>query len=423
MTLSINSYGTYNLFNMMNSSKKSASFGLQSANPFSAIQGLDFSKRNSNNSPYGQFAKSAATGVANFLNASKDVQASAQKLTQKDNSAFQARTAESSDNKKVTANASAGAGSKSYEVKVDAVATSQTNSGNSLSKADSSVVSKGTNQFNITVGDKTTQVSANISTSDTNEQALNKLKDSINAAKTGVTASVVTDDKTGNKKLELTSAKTGTDQAFKVEDVTGNALTATGVATATQAATNASYSVNGGAVQTSQSNTIELEKGKATATLVTASNDAVKIQVKPDENKIVAQVKELVSSYNAMHDRLKEAGGVMNSAVRKSVESLIGSSTNDSIGILRGGDGKLKLDEEQLKSSLNTNFDQTARAISGNYGFADRIASTVKKYDAAPVSSLMNAKTNQVQQLAMYQSFMQASLQSQTSGLFMNLRY
>jgi len=63
---------------------------------------------------------------------------------------------------------------------------------------------------------------------------LNKLKDAVNAVKMGVTASIVTDDKTGNKKLELSSDKTGADQAFEVEDVTGNAMSATGVMNATK---------------------------------------------------------------------------------------------------------------------------------------------------------------------------------------------
>lgn len=89
------------------------------------------------------------------------MQASAHQLMQKDHSSFQSRTAESSDSKKVTAAASAGAESKTYEVK-----------------------------------------------------ALAKLKDVVNAAKAGVTAIIVTDDSTGNKKLELIIGKTGTNQAF-----------------------------------------------------------------------------------------------------------------------------------------------------------------------------------------------------------------
>lgn len=416
MTLSINSY------NLMNPISRTTSLSFQSSNSLGANPSL-FSKFVSKSKPYEQYIKTAATQIVNFLKSVQDMQASAQKLMQKDHSSFQARTAESSDSKKVTATALAGAASKTYEVKVNAIATSQTNTGTFLSKVDTSVVSKGINQFNITIGGKTTKVSAVISDIDTNDQALTKLKDAVNAEKTGVTASIVTDDKTGNKKLILSSDKTGADQAFEVEDVTGNAMSATGVKNATQLASNASYSVNGGATQTSQSNTIDLEKGKATATLVAPSMQAVKIQIKPDEDKVIAQVKYLVSSYNTMHDRLKEAHGVMNSSVRKSMESLVSSSTYERIGIHRNGDGTLKLDEEQLKKSLSSNFEQTTKAMSGNYGLADRLSSAAERYNEVPASSLLNSKARQVQQFAMYQSSMQMAMPTQASGWVVNSLY
>jgi flagellar hook-associated protein 2 len=419
MTLSINSYNSYNL---MNPISRTTSLSFQSSNSLGANPSL-FSQFVSKSKPYEQYIKTAATGIVNFLKSAQDMQASAQKLMQKDHSSFQARTAESSDSKKVTATASAGAASKTYEVKVNAIATSQTNSGTYLSKVDTSVVSKGINQFNITIGGKTTKVSAVISDNDTNDQALTKLKDAVNAAKTGVTASIVTDDKTGNKKLELSSGKTGADQSFEVEDVTGNAMSATGVKNATQLASNASYSVNGGATQTSQSNTIDLEKGKATATLMAPSMEAVKIQIKPDEDKVIAQVKDLVSSYNTMHDRLKEASGVMNSSVRKSMESLVSSSTYERIGIHRNGDGTLKLDEEQLMMSLSSNFEQATKAISGNYGLADRLSSEAERYNELPASSLLNSKARQMQQFAMYQSLMQIAMPTQTNGWVVNFLF
>ncbi|BBI33325.1 flagellar filament capping protein FliD [Cohnella abietis] len=419
MALSINSINSNNSIYPIN---RTASLSFQSSNSQNANQSF-FSKYAVKNNSYEQYIKTAATGIANFLKSAQDMQASAQKLMQKDHSSFQARIAESSDSKKVTATASAGAASKTYEVKVNAIATSQTNSGTFLSKAEPSVVSKGINEFNITIGGKSTKVSAVISDNDTNDQSLTKLKDAVNAAKTGVTASIVTDDKTGNKKLELSSDKTGADQAFEVKDVTGNAMSATGVKNATQLASNASYSVNGGATQTSQSNTIDLEKGKATATLVAPSTDTVNIRIKPDEDKVIAQVKDLVSSYNTIHNRLKEAGGVMNSSVRKSMESLVSSSTYERIGINRNGDGTLKLDEEQLKKSLSSNFEQTTKAISGNYGLADRLSSAAEKYNESSASSLLNSKARQVQQFAMYQSSMQMAMPTQASGWVVNSLY
>lgn len=416
MALSINSY------NLMNPVSRTTSLSFQASDSLGANPSL-FSKFVSKSKSYEQYIKTAATGIANFMKSAQDMQASAQKLMQKENSLFQTRMAESSDSKKVTATALAGAASKTYGLQVNAIATSQTNSGTFLSKVDHSVVSKGMNQFNITIGGKTTKVSAAISDNDTNDQALTKLKDAVNTAKTGVTAHIVTDDKTGNKKLELSSDKTGVDQSFRVEDVTGNAMSTTGVQYATQLASNASYSVNGGATQTSQSNTIDLEKGKATATLIAPSMEAVNIQIKPDEGKIITQVKDLVSSYNSMHERLKEAGGVMNSSVRKSMESLVSSSTYERIGIHRNGDGTIKLDEEQLRKSLSSNFEQTTKTISGNYGLADRLSSAVERYNEVPASNLLNSKARQMQQFAMYQSSMQMAMPTQENGWFVNTLY
>ncbi len=419
MTISMNSINSTNWMNPVSRTTPASYPSSMNLGSNSAL----FSYFVSKSKPYEQYIKTAATGIANFLKSAQKMQASAQQLLQKDQSPFQARTAESSDSKKVTATASAGAANRTYDVKAHAIATSQTNSGTSLSKAEPSVVSKGANQFNLTIGGKTTKISAEISDNDTNDQALTKLKDAVNAAKTGVTASIVTDGQTGYKRLELSGDKTGANQAFEVEDVTGNAMSVTGVRNVTQQASDASYSVNGGATLTSQSNTIELEKGKVSATLAASSSEAVTIRIKPDEDRILSQVKDLVSNYNTMHARLKEAGGVMNSSVRKSMESIVDSSTYERIGIYRNGDGTLKLDEEQFKKSLSSNLEQTSKAISGNYGLADRLSSAAARYNEIPASSLMNAKARQVQQYAMYQSTMFMAMPTQSSGWIFNTLY
>jgi len=365
--------------------------------------------------------KNAATGIANFLKASLKMQESARELLDKETSAFQARTTESSDSKTVTASASDGAAVGSYAVKVESIATEQINSGTSLSKSDATTVSSGVNEFNITIGGKTTKVSAAISASDTNEQALTKLRDAINQAKTGVTASVVTDQETGKIRLELRSDRTGTDYAFEVEDVTGQAMAATGVTQVTRQATNASYRVNGGPLQTSQSNTIELEKGKVTATLAAPSSETVNILVRADSDKILSQVKELVSNYNAMFGRLKEAGGVMNASVRHGLDAVFSLSAYERFGITRHADGTLRLNEEQLKRSLDVNFEQTSRAIIGRYGLAERLSAAAERFHEVPASSLLNNKARQLQHLAMYQRSMQMWMSPSGSEWLMNM--
>jgi len=95
MTLSINSY------NSMYPISRTAPLSVLSSSSQSANQSF-LSKYVVKSKPYEQYFKTAATGIANFLKSAQDMQASAQKLMQKDNSSFQARTAESSDGKKVT---------------------------------------------------------------------------------------------------------------------------------------------------------------------------------------------------------------------------------------------------------------------------------------------------------------------------------
>jgi flagellar capping protein FliD len=351
------------------------------------------------------------------------VQQAAKKLMLRNNPLFEARTVETSDSSRVIAMASAGAARQTYDVKLKAIATSQRNSGTLLSGASASVVSQGINEFTLTLGGKTTKLSVVIAEHDTNDQALSKLQEAINAAKTGITATMLPDADTGHLKLELCSDHTGTDQAFEVEDVIGNAMSATGVRNATQIASNASYSVNGGAIQTSQSNTIELEKDKVTATLLAPSMETVRIQVNPDADKIISQVSELISSYNAMVGRLTEAGGILNPSIRKSLDFLVDSPTYEQLGLYRDGDGLLQLDEEQFKKNLRLNFDQTTRAISSHVGLAYRLALAMERFNTVPASSLMNQTARQLQQFAIYQSSIQITMPTYGSGLFVNMLF
>jgi flagellar hook-associated protein 2 len=60
---------------------------------------------------------------------------------------------------------------------------------------------------------------------------------------------------------------------------------------------------------------------------------------------------------------------------------------------------------------------------SGNYGLADRLSSTAERYNEAPASSLLNSKSRQVQQFAIYESSMQIAMPMQASGWVLNLLY
>lgn len=409
-------------YSLIDSTSGTAAMNVESSNRMSESSSL-LSRLISPSMHYVQYFKTAATGIVNFLKSTYRVQEAAKKLMLRNNPLFEARTVETSNSSLVIAMASAGAARQTYEVKLKAIANPQKNSGTSLSGASASVVSQGVNEFTIALGGKTTKLSVVIAEHDTNDQALSKLQEAINAAKTGITATMLPDADTGHLKLELCSDHTGTDQAFKVEDVIGNAMSATGVRNVTQIASNASYSVNGGAIQTSQSNTIELEKDKVTVTLLAPSMETVRIQVNPNVDKIISQVSELISSYNAMVGRLTEAGGILNPSIRKSLDFLVDSPTYEQLGLYRDGDGLLQLDEEQFKKNLSLNFDQTTRAISSHVGLAYRLASAMERFNTVPASSLMNQTARQLQQFAIYQSSIQITMPTYGSGLFVNMLF
>lgn len=376
---------------------------------------------NSYPNPYERFVKSAATGIVDFLASTQKVQTAANGLLNKSTSSLQAREALSSDNKAVSASARNEALIGNYKIKIQSIAGSQINSGTELSKGSQTAIQNGENRFKLTIGGKSTTISSHIAATDTNEQALTKLKNAINEAKTGITANVVNDSETGKSKLVLSSDKTGTDQAFEVTDESGNAAASSGIASVTSAATNAIYTVNGGAAQTSQSNVIELEKGKVTATLLKpTTSEEIEITVRPDEKKALEQVGALISGYNAMRDSLKEASGYMSPAIARSLGDAVSSASYERIGIKKNADGSLKLDEAAFTKSLNANFEQTSKTISGIGGLARSLDKATDRFNDASASSLLNKQMQIMQQYATYQSTMQSYLPFPTTGLLVN---
>ncbi|WP_219641438.1 flagellar filament capping protein FliD [Cohnella sp. CFH 77786] len=365
--------------------------------------------------PVSQYYRAAASGIVSILKAAKELKSASLNVLKPDTSAFNSRTAVSSDQASVLAKASAGAAFESYRVRVDQAAASQVNSGSFLAKSALTSVRSGTNAFTITSGGITTSVSAFIYGNDTNEQALTKLRDAVNEAKSGVTASIVTDAKTGGKKLELASSQTGAKNAFSIADVTGNAVAATGIGNVKTMAADAIYSVDGGTAVTSSSNVIDLEEGKATATLLKPTSDDAEIQVKPDEAGVLKQVKQLISDYNETLGRVREAGSYLNDSVKRSLENA--ANGYGSVGIAKQADGTLKLDETKFKASLSAQFENTRRAVSGPDGLAVNLSKAADRLENMPPHAMLNPRVRAMQSYAAYQSSAGLYFQLPTRGL------
>ena len=333
------------------------------------------------------FAQAAASRLGAVVARAEAARGDAQRLT---SAAFERRTATSSAPGSVTATATDRAKTATYEIDVDRVATAQKNVGAAFAAAETGALAAGEHRMAITVGSRTTEVAVNVAAHDTNLTALTKLRDAIRASGAGVHAAVVRDAANGTVRLQLTAAGTGSDFAFDVADVAGGAAAASGVGAATEAGVDARYRVNGSEWRTSSSNTILLDNGHVLATLRKPTDDEpVRLTVGPDAAAIARQVKKLVGSYNALRASAENADGYLAPGLARAVSSLKTAGLVD-LGISRGPDGALELDEERLAEALAERLDETKRKLAGPGGLAASVERAASALASAPTSTLLH---------------------------------
>lgn len=323
-------------------------------------------------------------------------------------------TATSGDDKVFTATSGTGAVAGSYSVQVNKLALGQTlvSSGFTSGSGTLSIQLGQWSDDGLTLNDKagSSAVDVSISATDTLQDISNK----INAAKAGVTASVLT-DATGSK-LVLRSTQTGAENAFKVTvaDDDGNdsdpsglsALaftTADGTATMgrVQTARNTDVLVDGVPVQ-SASNTIEGVVAGVTLKLTGESTSATSLSVNSDTTTLQSNVQAFVKAYNDLlgymntqtkYDESSKTGGPLQGdsgtnnlrmAMRRLESGQSGASTMFGqlyqIGIDTNRDGTLKVDSAKLTtamaspSELSKLFSRNGAGTDDD-GFGERIKS------------------------------------------------
>jgi flagellar hook-associated protein 2 len=255
-------------------------------------------------------------------------------------------------------------------------------------------------------------------TIDSTNNSLDGIAAAINTAASGsVSASVVT-DATGSR-LVLNSAATGTSSAFSVSGTAGltqfnfNPASPTGnsAVTQTQAAGNASFSVNGLAL-TSQSNTIATAINGVTFTLNQAPPAGGTVQaqltVGTDSSAISSHVSDFITAYNKL---ISTVNGLTNydvqtgtastltgdAAARQtigSLQSIMGGTTSASdpshsylaqIGVTANSDGTLTFDSTKFQSAFAANptavtaMFTTATGTAGQQGFAIQVTNAANQ--------------------------------------------
>jgi flagellar hook-associated protein 2 len=346
----------------------------------------------------------------------------------------QPRTAASSD-ARVTVAASSGAAATVHDVRVQHLARGQITASRTFESAAAGQLSNGS--LSITIGDTTQSI--DYSSTD----SLADIASKINSSGAAVSASVLFDGT--SYRIMVASNATGTAAAPQFSD-SGDGLDLSNPDNITVAARNATAEIDGVEV-TRGSNVFDDVITGLTLTLVSAhaeTDPPATVRVAFDSNGLRDKLKSFVTAYNAvntaLHAQLDYTGTkrgtntLFGDATLRQLQGAIGAvmsdgygdSTLGTVGLVRGRDGALTLDETRLTSALATNPDAVA-ALFVTGGFA---AATTKLTDAysrsgdgifalksKSLSDRFNALQTQADQINAQADSLKARLEAQFTAL------
>lgn len=246
-------------------------------------------------------------------------------------------------------------------------------------------------------------------TIDGTNNTLQGIRDAVNAAKIGVTATIINDGSGTPYRLALTSDSSGVSNSLKISTSGGDGAIDTLLAydpasqpaaqhlNQTAAAQNANFTVNGIAI-TKPSNTVTDAIQGITLTLNMPTTVPANLAVTRDTKAVSTAVSGFVDAYNALVSQLKSrsaygsstdtnkpalAGdgtvrlmldqlrGIFNTAVTPAVGGTMTSLSQ--VGISTKADGTLKLDSSKLNSAMANNFSDVTNLFSSATGYATRL--------------------------------------------------
>lgn len=257
-------------------------------------------------------------------------------------------------------------------------------------------------------------------TVDSTNNTLEGIRDAINAAATGVTATIVNDGSGTPFRLALTASSTGVSSSLKIttsggDGTIGNLLgydpASTQNMTQTLAAQNASLTVNGIAI-TSASNTVSEAIQGVALTLKNITASPTSLTVTRDTNAINTAASGFVEAYNALASQIKSrgaygtstaAGGALagDATLRMLQEQLRsifltpasgGTMTSlAQVGIAFQRDGSLKLDSSTLSNAISSDFNDVNNLLASSSGYATRLEAWAKS--ALTPGGVIDART------------------------------
>ena len=241
-------------------------------------------------------------------------------------------------------------------------------------------------------------------TINSSNNSLQGIRDAINAANIGVTASIINDGSSAPYRLVLTSSNTGAANSMKIS-VSGDASVSSLLSydptsttgqnlNQTLAALNANLAVNGLAVSKA-SNTISDIIPGVTVNLSKPSATPVTLTVSPDTATVTKNVNSFVTAYNALKTTLTTMtaydpstrtaailqGNLAILNIQSDLNGLLntpaagaGTITNlAQIGVTFQSDGTLAVNNSMLASTLQSNFNNVAGLFAATGSATDNL--------------------------------------------------
>lgn len=262
-------------------------------------------------------------------------------------------------------------------------------------------------------------------TIDGSNNTLEGIRDAINSAALGVTATVVNDGSGTPYRLALTSSSSGVSNSLKITTSGGdgsiNSLLAYDPAgtqnlTQTLAAQNANFTVNGIAI-TSKSNTVNEAIQGVTLTLNNTTVAPASLAVARDTTAINTAAAGFVDAYNALASQIKSrsaygtgatgAGALAGDGTLRLMQEQLRGIFNTpasggtltslgQVGIAFQRDGSLLLDSSKLDSAIAANFSDVTHLFSSSTGYATRLEAWANS--ALQAGGLIDTRTQSLNQ-------------------------
>ncbi len=237
-------------------------------------------------------------------------------------------------------------------------------------------------------------------TIDSSNNTLQGISDAINAAKIGVTATIVNDGSGTPYRLALSSNSSGASNSLKISttggDGTINALLANDPAglpaaqhlSQTVSAQNALFDINGIPMSKSSNTVTDAIQG-LTLNLNKITTSAATLTVARDTTAVSNAVSGIVTAYNSLYSAMKNSSTYKSGSalegdptlrtLQTQMRSIAGAavsggtlSTINQVGISFKADGTMQLDSTQLNSAMTNNFNDVASLFNSATGYATK---------------------------------------------------